>query len=103
MNDAAYMEMIGPIIPADAKLLGSCRWRDHKIPDFPITVFRGEQDPIFSPEDAQDWSAGTTGKVSIRSLPGKHMYLLQRQSLLLRHISEIIENELPVRRQLQAR
>lgn len=89
LNDATYMETLIPIIRADDELLRSYRWKD-KSPDFPITSFGGQSDPLIDKADISEWRHSTRGPSESHLLPGKHMFLVDSQSRLLEIISGVI-------------
>jgi len=82
------MEILLPTLKADFELLGTYEYTPAAPFRCPITVFGGSHDESVTADQLAGWESHTTGKVSVRFLPGDHFYLLSHKSLLLRMISE---------------
>lgn len=89
-GDSIFMNMMASIVHSDAELVKSYGSKVCAVPDFPITVFRGTDDPMFTAVDAEGWKTSTTAEVNLHTLPGAHMFIIRNQSLLLKQVSRII-------------
>lgn len=82
------MKILLPTLKADFELLGTYEYRPAAPFSCPITVFGGSHDHSVTADQLAGWESHTTGKVSVKFLPGDHFYLLSHKSLLLRMVTE---------------
>ncbi|MDJ0702360.1 MAG: SDR family NAD(P)-dependent oxidoreductase [Leptolyngbyaceae cyanobacterium MO_188.B28] len=73
---------------ADVQLLQSYRHMEREPFDCPILTFGGLEDPVTKEPKLAEWRQYTTAEFRMRMLPGKHMFCISSQDLLLQDISQ---------------
>lgn len=87
LQDDALMKLLLPVFRADFTLCDTYSYVDDDILDCPVSAFGGLQDEGIKEGDLVAWQELTSGKFTIRMLPGDHFFLQSSQTLLLDAIS----------------
>lgn len=83
LGNPELMEIFEPILRADYQAVGQVRYQSAPVPDVPILVLTGDEEPI-DEKKALAWQRETTGTVDWVQFPGKHFFLLS-------YINEILD------------
>ncbi|MFJ4652794.1 thioesterase II family protein [Nocardia sp. NPDC088792] len=70
--------IILPTLRGDVTMHESYTADASAIIEAPITALRGSDDVLVSEQDVLGWSKATTGKFTLQTVPGGHMYLTDR-------------------------
>ncbi len=82
------MELVLPSLRADFTATETYTCNEESPFPFPMSVFGAVQDPLTTPELLEAWRQYTSGRFSLRMLPGDHFFLISHEKLLLSMISE---------------
>jgi medium-chain acyl-[acyl-carrier-protein] hydrolase len=82
------MSMLMPLIRADFALSETYVYEAGAPLRCPVSVFGGTEDPEVSQESLEAWKAETCEATSVRMYPGGHFFLHDRQTEVLRAITE---------------
>lgn len=81
--DHQLLRLAIPALRSDLQLAETYHYRIEKPLACPVTAYAGARDPIVTPDDVAGWEAETTGRFSLRILPGNHLFLRQSTGSLL--------------------
>jgi medium-chain acyl-[acyl-carrier-protein] hydrolase len=76
-------ELVMPTLRADFQLCETWTLADEEPLDMPFSVFGGYEDPNVDREELEAWRDYTRGAMSLRMLPGHHLFLQQAHSAVL--------------------
>jgi surfactin synthase thioesterase subunit len=88
LGDPELLRMIMPAVRSDYRAIETYAHRAGPELSCPVTALVGDADPLTTLDEAEDWAKHTTGAFDLRTFPGGHFYLAERQSAVLRVISE---------------
>jgi len=91
LDHAELMEFMSPVLRADFAICETYEYSDDRPLGSPITVFCGTQDGEVSREQIALWREQTTSGFRLHMLPGDHFFLNTAQGLLLRALSEELQ------------
>ncbi len=77
------MQIADPILRADFKLCETYVYEPVEPLDVPLSVFGGESDPKVSVAVLEPWRAHTRSSMSVRVLPGGHLFLQSARAELV--------------------
>jgi surfactin synthase thioesterase subunit len=95
-DEAGDLELSGPVmrsVRADLKILGDYRFEAKRKLRCPITVLRGNSDPLFTTEQLRGWRKLTTGRFSLASVPGGHLFIRGAGAAVMRVVANELETE----------
>lgn len=87
------MQIAEPILRADFKLCETYIYEPVEPLDVPLSVFGGERDPKVSAAVLAPWRAHTRAAVSVRVLPGGHLFLQSARAELVSAILSDLQME----------
>ncbi|MFJ9363729.1 SDR family NAD(P)-dependent oxidoreductase [Nocardia sp. NPDC101769] len=82
-----------PSIRADLKMLGDYRFSNGYTLRAPISVLRGADDPVFELDQLQGWGKLTSGKFSLTTVPGGHLFIQNPDPQVMRTIAQELSAE----------
>jgi len=94
ITNQEMLDLFTPVIQGDSRLVGEYQYAPEPPLPFPITVYRGEQDPTLT-QAVEPWAELTTARFSIRSFPGNHMYLHPGGEAFYAALAEDLEAAVP--------
>lgn len=83
-ENPSLLSMVAPILQADFRLVESYTFTESPSLQCPIIAFGGESDAEASVEEVGAWRSQTTGSFGLRTFPGGHFYLVEKERALLR-------------------
>ncbi|MDL5057570.1 thioesterase II family protein [Geitlerinema calcuttense] len=94
LQNAELMQLLLPTLRADFSVVETYRYQPEPPLDCPIFAFGGLQDWKVKPEDLEAWRQQTTQAFTLQMFPGDHFFLHAHQALVLRKISDLLEQVL---------
>ncbi|MFJ1767391.1 thioesterase II family protein [Amycolatopsis sp. NPDC088138] len=91
LADAEVRELVLPLLRADVEMHENYRPSRAEPLGVPVTVFRGRDDELVTPEDSAGWRRATTARFETAELDGGHMYLTEHPGALLALIGARLE------------
>ena len=85
------MQLFLPILRADFTLLETYKCIPEPPLSCPISAYCGTQDNEVSQEEMAGWREHTTSIFKLEMIPGGHFFIHSHQDLLLRYISQELE------------
>jgi surfactin synthase thioesterase subunit/acyl carrier protein len=93
IDDDAAVKPLMPSVRADLKMLGDFRFERGVALRAPITVLRGDEDPLFDTDQLQAWEMLTTGAFALATVPGDHLYIRSPSAEVMRTIADELSAE----------
>jgi surfactin synthase thioesterase subunit len=91
LENAELMTLLMGLLRADFAVHEEYRYSEGAPLECPIIAFAGTADPEASPEDIEAWREFTTGRFEKRVIPGDHFYIVTAKALLLRFLSQDLD------------
>ncbi|WP_176611297.1 thioesterase II family protein [Actinomadura sp. WMMB 499] len=91
LRDPELRELVLPYVRNDFALIEGYAHRDGTRLTVPVTAIVGDDDPRVTPEQAAGWGAVTDGRFALRTLPGGHFYLADRQPDVIAEVLRTLE------------
>ncbi|MEV6123822.1 alpha/beta fold hydrolase [Streptomyces sp. NPDC052077] len=91
LSEPGILDLIMPPVRADYRLLGQYVWDRGTLRDLPVTVLVGEDDPIVSVDQADQWRGLTSGPGRTLALPGGHFFLDQQIERVAAAVTEALD------------
>jgi surfactin synthase thioesterase subunit len=85
------MQLLIPLLRADFELIQTYRYNEGPPLACPVTAFGGLRDEEVSAQDLEAWRQHTTGRFSVRMLPGDHFFVTSSRLLLHRIIAQELQ------------
>ncbi|QIS12391.1 type I polyketide synthase [Nocardia arthritidis] len=82
---------LGPLIPsirADLEMLGAYRFEHGVMVRAPITILRGATDPLFGMDQLRAWEKLTTGRFTLTTVSGDHLFIRNPDARVMRTIAD---------------
>lgn len=98
LNDDSLWSMVEPVLRADLRVIET--WRasvDTQLPDVPLSVFGGEEDPLVTPAGLAGWADRAPAFLGLHMFPGHHFYLIGRTAEVAERITGDIRKALAAR------
>jgi len=92
MEEREILDILLPALRADFTIDDTYRFQPGNALDCSVYAFGGLDDPDVSDEDLEAWKHQTTGKFSLRMLPGNHFFLRSERATLLKFLFEDIRD-----------
>lgn len=93
VEDDAALKPLMPSVRADLKLLGDYRFEDSGPLRAPITVLRGDADPLFDSDQLQAWEGLTSGRFSLVTVGGHHLFIQNPSAEVMQTIVDELSAE----------
>ncbi|MEU0869422.1 SDR family NAD(P)-dependent oxidoreductase [Nocardia brasiliensis] len=93
VEDEASVKPMMPAVRADLKMLGDYRFEHGVVLRAPITVLRGAEDPLFEADQLQGWEKLTSGRFSLTTVPGGHLFIQNPSAQVMRTIADELSAE----------
>ena len=93
VDDDASLKPLMPAVRADLKMLGAYRFEEGVRLRAPITVLRGEEDPLFDTGQLEAWEDMTSGKFSFATVPGDHLFIRNQSAEVMGKIADELTAE----------
>ena len=93
INDPGIIKALMPSVRADLKILGGYKFDDSERLDCPITVLKGDQDPLFQEEDMRLWKDLTSQEFNLVEVSGKHLFIKDNPEDVVKRIRDEIEQK----------
>jgi surfactin synthase thioesterase subunit len=90
LDDPELAEMILPATRSDYKAIETYRYQPGAKLSCPILALAGEDDPLTTKDEVEDWAQHTTSKFSFAVYPGGHFYLNDRPAEIIKKISDYL-------------
>jgi medium-chain acyl-[acyl-carrier-protein] hydrolase len=91
LQNGELMELFLPILRADFTLLETYKYVPEPPLACPISAYCGTQDQEVSQEDVTGWRVQTSNTFTLKMIPGGHFFMHSQQDVLLKYISQDIE------------
>lgn len=88
---AAFRRYALPLIKADLAVSEDYVYLPASHVDCPITVFYGTEDPIVARDQAEAWSAETSGAFALHTFPGGHFFHQDHRAEIVTIMREALE------------
>jgi pyochelin biosynthetic protein PchC len=92
LGDEELLRMIIPAIRGDYRAIETYTHQPGAELSCPIVVLVGDDDPLTTMDEAQDWARHTTGEVDLHKFSGGHFYLAAHRAGVLRIVRERLAN-----------
>jgi surfactin synthase thioesterase subunit len=93
LDDDASVKALMPSVRADLKMLGNYRFENGVALRAPLTVLRGDEDPLFTLEQLQAWEKLTSAGFSLTTVPGDHLFIRNPSAQVMRTIADELSAE----------
>lgn len=90
LGNPELRELVLPLVRTDYRAIETYRPRLHQPLPCSITALIGDSDPLVTRGEAEAWREYTTGRFELRSFPGGHFYLNDRQDEVVGVVSAAI-------------
>ena len=91
VSQPEVLRLLLPCLKADVAAVEGHAWLDEEPLEVPITALCGLHDPTTLPEEAEAWSAETTGGFSLGLLPGNHFFVQSAEDAVIRTVRRCVE------------
>lgn len=91
IDNSDIIEFFLPILRADFTILDTYVYQEQPAFDFPISVFGGLQDKVYTDYELAAWQEQTTAAFSLHKLEGNHFFIREHEKVLLQYISKKLE------------
>ncbi|MFK8844240.1 thioesterase II family protein [Streptomyces sp. Ac-502] len=88
LGDEELLRMVLPAVRSDYTAVETYRCDPGAAIKAPITALTGDNDPLTTVEEAEDWRAHTTGAFDLRVYPGGHFFLSSQAPAVLAVLRE---------------
>jgi myxalamid-type polyketide synthase MxaE and MxaD/epothilone polyketide synthase D len=88
LDNEELKELVLPTLRADFQLCETWKLIDEEPLDEPFSIFGGTEDPNVDRDELESWRDYTSGAMTLRMLPGHHLFLQQAQSTVLDAVLE---------------
>lgn len=95
LEQPELMQVVLPLLRGDFELIETYVYHDEPPLPVGLTALGGLEDEEISRADLEGWLAQTTGRFSLRMLPGDHFYLNSSPQLLLPLLAQELRSTLP--------
>jgi medium-chain acyl-[acyl-carrier-protein] hydrolase len=85
------MQLMMPLLRADFEMVQTYSYTPEPRFDFPISVYGGLEDQHVSHDQLKAWQEQTAASFVMRMFPGGHFFLHSSQPLVLRKLSEALQ------------
>lgn len=93
------MQLVLPLLRADFEACQTYEYSPEAPLACPITAFGGLQDPDMTREDIDAWRTQTTGRFTLRMLPGDHFFIQAHEAVVIGAVArELLQLTEPGRR-----
>lgn len=86
-----WLTALLPVARDDLLICSGAGPRRRELLPLPIHSYAGTEDALVSPEEVAEWSVYAGGEFSLRTLPGGHFYLREREAELLADLGTRID------------
>ncbi|MFI9503596.1 SDR family NAD(P)-dependent oxidoreductase [Nocardia sp. NPDC052566] len=93
IDDASSLKPMMPAIRADLRMLGDYRFENGYALRTPITVLHGAEDQLFDADQLQGWEKLTSGRFSLTTVPGGHLFIQNPSAPVMRTIAHELSAE----------
>ncbi len=90
LDDQELAEMILPPTCSDYKAIETYRYQPGPKLSCPILALAGEDDPLTTKDEVEDWAQHTTREFSMAVYPGGHFYLNDQPAEIIKKISDYL-------------
>jgi len=90
LDDQELAEMVLPATRSDYKAIETYRYQPGSRLSCPILAMAGENDPLTTRVEIEDWAQHTNGGFALESYPGGHFYLNDRPAEIIKKISDYL-------------
>jgi len=88
LDNEELKALVLPTLRADFQLCETWAAADEDPLDMPFSIFGGTEDPNVNQDELEPWRDYTSGAMTLRMLPGHHLFLQQAQSTVLNAVLE---------------
>ena len=92
LADEELLRMVLPVLRSDYAAVGSYRYEPGPVPDCPLTVLTGDEDPNVAVPEATAWQELTSGSFALHVFSGGHFYLNDQRQAVCRTIEETLRH-----------
>lgn len=94
LDNSEMMRALMPLVRADFSLAENYRWDGRSRVSCSILVLGGRADPYARAEELAEWSALTSGRVTVRTFDGGHFFLGSCEAEVCNTIGAFIDRQL---------
>ncbi|MFT3945322.1 MAG: alpha/beta fold hydrolase [Ancrocorticia sp.] len=94
LENEDLLSFMMPALRADFTLVDTYRYEDSEPLRCPIHVLCGDSDTATTAAGMEAWSARTTNRVTVTSIPGSHFFVQEHPDLIQRFIRRSLHNSL---------